>query len=229
MFNPFKKIFGSTSGEPEHKTQDASAVSEWASSQGFSCSASPPASPVQFILEGKVCGRPWKMEIGKPLRDFVHGTEIRVRADLQALTGMTVVVMNRALKGQLEKKAYHLYTDSLQTTADPNLPEEMRWLAVFQEFGWDNLPRPFWDAYAVLSDDRARAVEWVQPVLAQTLMLGAELGLDMSVPQILVLQRGKVYWRAQYQAGQRAQLDHAIRVLKLGSELALMLKPDIAD
>jgi hypothetical protein len=38
--------------------------------------------------------------------------------------------MNRPLKEALEKRACEKYTDTLQTTADPSLPEEMRWLAM---------------------------------------------------------------------------------------------------
>jgi hypothetical protein len=74
-----------------------------------------------------------------------------------------VVLMNRPLKEVLEKQAYSSITDTLQTSVDPNLPEEMRLLAMYEETGWDSIPRPFWDRYAVLSDDRAHALAWVDP------------------------------------------------------------------
>ena len=45
--------------------------------------------------------------------------------------------MNRPLKESLEKQAYQIYTDQLQTSVDPNLPEEMRWLAMYDEVGWE--------------------------------------------------------------------------------------------
>ena len=52
-------------------------------------------------------------------------------------------------------------TDTLQTTADPNLPEEMRWLAMYDEVGWDSLPRPFWERYAILADQRENALAFM--------------------------------------------------------------------
>ena len=56
---------------------------------------------------------------------------------------VAVLTINRPLKEALEKRAYKMYTDTLQTTEDPGLPEEMRWLAIYDEAGWGTLPPEF--------------------------------------------------------------------------------------
>ena len=62
---------------------------------------------------------------------------------------MTLFIINRPLKEDLEKRAYEMYTDTLQTTVDPSLPKEMRWLAMYPETGWQSLPPEFLKRYAV--------------------------------------------------------------------------------
>ena len=52
-----------------------------------------------------------------------------------------MLVLKRPLKDTLERRTYKVFTDSLQTTADPSLAEEMRWLAMYPEAGW-NRPGP---------------------------------------------------------------------------------------
>jgi hypothetical protein len=51
-------------------------------------------------------------------------------------------------------------TQGFGFSADPNLAEEMRWLAMFDEMGWDSLPDAFWARYSVLSDRRETAPPW---------------------------------------------------------------------
>ena len=69
--------------------------------------------------------------------------------------------MNRSLKEVLEKQAYALCTNTLQTTADPKLPEKMRWLAMYREAEWDSLNPAFWARYSVLADKRTNALAWL--------------------------------------------------------------------
>ena len=78
--------------------------------------------------------------------------------------------MSRPLKEMLEKRAYGIYTDTVQTTAAPSLTEEMRWLALYPEVGWNGLPNAFWDRYAVLADRRNHAMDWVDLALAGLLL-----------------------------------------------------------
>lgn len=212
MFNPFKKLF---TGKEEKRTDepDTRVLAQWAHAKGLTCTMSEPGADVICVMQGRSSGRPWRMEMGKRLRDFVRGDELRVRVDLKADPEVAVIVMNRPLKSLLERRAYQLYTDSVQTTADPQLPEEMRWLAVYQEFGWDQLPRPFWDSFSVMADERAHAISLIDASVCKALMGGLEAGIDAQVPLVISLQRGRLYLRMQHRSGNAAELNHVLDLL----------------
>ena len=136
-----------------------------------------------------------------------------------------VLIMNRPLKESLEKRAYAMYTDTLQTTADPSLPEEMRWLAMFDEMAWESLPKDFWERFSVLSDKRETALAWIDPLLAGMLMDWPDPAPSAEVPFILKLLRGKAYLRMEYTPANMATLQHAAFIFTRASEFALSAFP----
>ena len=122
-----------------------------------------------------------------------------------------------------------MYTDTLQTTADPSLPEEMRWLAMYPEVGWDGLPPAFWARYAVLADRREHALAWLDSSLADLLMSWPEPAPNDQVPFMLMLLRGKAYLRMQYTPADMPTLEHATLVFTSACESAVSgLTTDIA-
>ncbi len=185
-------------------------VSEWAATQGFEFSL--PGGSQNFAVQGKVGTRKWRMEVGRPSREYISGEELRARADLGTDENVAVMVMSRPLKEQLEKKAYAIYTDELQTIADASLPEEMRWLSMYEEVGWEGPPQPFWDRYCVLADRRESALKWIDPALARRLAAWPEPALPHDVPFVLMLMRGKAYLRMQYVPDDMAVLQHATAI-----------------
>ena len=68
--------------------------------------------------QGRAASR-WRLQLGRPTRDYIRGEELRARAELGIDDDVAVLVMNRPLKEALEKQAYQMYTDSLQTSVDP--------------------------------------------------------------------------------------------------------------
>ena len=139
------------------------------------------------------------------------------------------MIMNRALKEALEKQAYQRYTDTLQTIADPKLPEEMRWMAMYQEVGWDSLAPAFWERYSVLADKRSHALAWIDQNLAELLMSWPEPAPDAQVPFVLMLLRGKGFLRMQYTPADMPTLEHAALIFTSACESAISgLAPDIA-
>lgn len=218
MFERLKKVF--SSGDPlPQKIVRADAVSEWAGTQGFGYSSQGAGQGI--VLTGKVRGMPWKLESGAASRDYIRGEELRARAALGINEDAAVLIMNRPLKEALEKRAYAIYTDTLQTTADPSLPEEMRWLAMYEEFGWSSLVPEFWERYTVLADKRENALAWLDNNLAEALLHWPEPGPDAQTPFILMLLRGKAYLRMQYAPGDIATLQHAAIVYTSACEAAL--------
>ncbi|AEG93305.1 Conserved hypothetical protein [Ramlibacter tataouinensis TTB310] len=180
-----------------------------------------PGSGSGFALKGYVGGKPWRLELGRPSRDYIHGQELRARAELGIDEDAAVLLMNRPLKDALEKKAYATYTDGLQTIAAMGLPEEIRWLSLYQEVGWDSLPREFWARYAVLADRRENALAWIDPPLAQQLMAWPQPAPGPEVPFMLLLLRGKAYLRMQYDSASMSTFQHATAVFTGACEAAI--------
>jgi hypothetical protein len=181
-------------------------VSEWASVQGLKASARGSG----YSLEGKAHGKAWRLEQGKPSRDFIQGVELRARGEMGLREDVAVMVMTRSLKNELDKRAFSLYTDTLQTQIDPHLPEEMRWLSMYEEVGWEALGTVFLDQYAILADEQEHAEAFLTPDLAGQLL--AWPSREPNVPRVLMVLRGKVYLRMQINDGDLATLDHATRV-----------------
>jgi hypothetical protein len=225
MFDRIKRALSGQPNEPSASPQAPPApsplapVSQWAASQGFSFSSQ--GSGQSFTIDGKAAGKPWRMEVGRPSRKYIQGEELRARAELGTSEDVSVMVINRPLKEALEKQAYSMYTDSLQTTADPNLPEEMRWLAMYDEVGWESMPRPFWSRYAVLTDQRDHALAWLDPALAQLMMEWPAPAPSAQMPFMVLLMRGKAYLRMEHQASDMATLQHAAHIFTSACESAV--------
>ncbi len=195
----------------------ASKLSQWASGQGLSFSNREGGRGYQ--MEGKIGGKPWRMERGRPSRDFIQGEELRARAELGVRNDVAVMVMTRQLKSDLDKRAFALYTDTLQTVADLSLPEEMRWLAIYEEMGWEGLGKSFVNHYAILANSRENAMAWVSQDLVNSLMAWPDM--DPASPKILMLLRGKAYLRMQYTQDDQPTLEHAVSVFTAACEQAL--------
>lgn len=142
-------------------------------------------------LAGTLDGHSYRIEIGPPKREFIQGSELRARGDLDLDASVGVIVMSRALKCSLEEQAYSRITDGDQTALRSDLYEEMRWVAAYQEVGWAGLTHAFWERFAVLSDRREHAQAWIDDQLMEL------LGVGMSRPLVLVLLRGKCFLRMQ--------------------------------
>jgi hypothetical protein len=222
MFDRLKKALqrdARTAPADERASADFQApVSQWASQEGFAVSMH---GGDTVVLDGKVGGKPWRMELGKPTRNYIRGEELRARAELGLSDEISVMVMNRPLKEALERKAYSMITDTLQTTADPHLPEEMRWLAMYSEVGWDSIPQAFWDRYAVLADRREHALAWIDPEFAQKLLDWPKPAPSREVPFLLIVMRGKAYLRMEYSPAEIATLQYAAQVFTSACEAAV--------
>ena len=224
MFNRIKKAFSREAKEPQDREGPSSRhshgpVSEWASTHGLGFSVD--GSGQGIALDGKVGGKPWRMQLSPPTRNYIFGEELRARADLGLGDDVSVLVMNRPLREMLEKRAYQIYTDPLQTSVDLKLPEEMRWLAIFDEVGWDSLPREFWDRYSVLTDRKENATTWIDLPLARLMLDWPFPGPSAEVPFILLLLRGKAYLRMEYTPAGLATLRHAALIFNSACEAAL--------
>jgi hypothetical protein len=222
MFDRIRKAFQRDAKERSESVpsshQSHGPVSEWAQSRGMTFSSGLGST---MSMQGKVGGRSWRMELGRPSRDYIAGEELRARAELGVDDDVGAMIINRPLKEALERRAYSMITDTLQTTADPRLPEEMRWLAMYDEIGWEGPSDKFWARYAVLSDKREHALAWVDDPLVEQLMAWPDPAPLPQVPFMIVLLRGKCYLRMQYLPAETTTLEHATTVFTRACENAL--------
>lgn len=222
MFERIKKAFSKGVNQPteEAPSQMSHApVSEWAGTQGFAFAVDGNGQGV--ALEGKISGRPWRLQLGRPTRNYIVGQEVRARAELGIPEDVAVLVMSRPLKESLEKSAYQIYTDDLQTSVDSTLPEEMRWLAMFNEVGWDGPPEAFWSRYGVLTDKREDALEWLDADLAGLLVNWPSPAPGPEVPFMVLLLNGKAYLRMEYTPADLLTLQHAALIFTSACQSAL--------
>jgi hypothetical protein len=243
MFDGLKKLF---STEPEHASlpppvgsmtrDDRRQVADWALAAGYGYTEPPlskpslhlahsPSPEQGFSLEGKVLDKAWRVECRPSSRDFIHTRELRGRCDVDIPDSVAVVLMNRALHTLLEKQAYALYTDSVQTVVDPQLGEEMRWLAAYASTSWHDAPNRFFDRYAVLAAKHAHAQAWLSASVAKDI-LNAPPAAAAQVPFMLMLLRGRCYLRMQYSPADVATLQYGVGIFVTACASALSQKFD---
>ena len=215
MFERLKKVFS----QPDATTMQPvvpDPVSEWAGTKGIAFTGM--GEGKGFVLAGKIGNKSWKIECGESTRDYILGDELRAKADLKLNDDVAILIMNRPLKEALENRAYEIYTDTLHTTKDPSLPEEMRWLAMYPEVSWNSFPPEFWRRYSVLAEKRGQALTWLDPHLEQLLTNWPEPGPNEQVPFILMILRGKAYLRMQYIPADVPTLEHAVQIFTYACE-----------
>jgi hypothetical protein len=151
-----------------------------------------------FAMGGRLHDRPFRAESISSSRWYIQGLELMGKADLGLTPEINIVLMNRELKRRLEAKANSLYaeaTEGLQTTAK-SVPEEVRWLSLYRDAGWEGPDDAFWARFAVLTDSPVTARQWLDEQSIEMLMDGpADWQAD--TPMILMLTRGKSYLRLQ--------------------------------
>ncbi len=189
---------------------DLEAVSGWADSQGLAFDRL--ADGTGFALIGTVDGRPWRMEQCPPGRDFIVGAELRARAELGLPEDLAIMLINRPLQESLEKRVYEQATQGVHTTVDAELPEEVRWLAVYDQVGWSTAPIAFWEHYALVADSRAHAQQWLDGPLMALLQAWPNSAVQQATPFILQIQRGRAYLRMEYVQADVPTLRHAVAV-----------------
>lgn len=191
-----------------------SAVARWALTWGGALNGD------SATIEGGGGGYSWRLEHGEASRDYVSGSELRGRAEIGCDPSVAVVIIERELKAALERRAYSMITDTLQTTARPQLSEEMRWLAMYNEVGWDGASSEFWTRYAVLSTKREHAMSVVDAKLVDLLQQRA-LRVAPAVPFVLALMRGRCYLVSECPTEHSSNLHAATSVFLLACENAV--------
>ncbi|HNI76871.1 MAG TPA: hypothetical protein PK363_09955, partial [Giesbergeria sp.] len=209
MFKQLRKALGLS---PEPAAQlgvvTPGQLAQWAGAQRWAFAFD--GEPDRFVLQGQVVEHPWRLESGAPSRDYMQGTELRVRAELALNPDAHVMVISRALKEELEGRVYGAITNSLQTTVDQSLPQEMRWLSIYEEMRWPQLPASFVRAFAVVGEDLDTARHWVNAALVSQLMRDQHQAPPGQAPLVLMVSDASVSLRMQSSGRYLPDLEYAM-------------------
>ena len=216
MFDRIKTLIGKNGSSPVGASA-ALPIPDWAHSAGLSCTE---RGDGDLLIEGAYGRHTWALELGPSTRDFIEGRQLRGKVNLAADPNVSVIVMNRSLKETLDDRVFKLYTDSVQTVASPEMQDEMRWVTIFEEFGWDSLPKEFWQRYSVMADKRVNATILVNELLCEVLMNGPEQDAAQTPPFTLNFSRSKLYLRMGYQPAELSTVQHAAAVMLTACEAA---------
>lgn len=229
MFEQLRKAFG-LNNHPKASSQGVATPGQlalWAGAQRWDFAFE--GEPDRFVLQGQVVEHPWRLESGAPTRDYIQGTELRVRAELALSPDAHVMVINRALKEELEGRVYGAITDSLQTTVNQSLPQEMRWLSIYEELRWPQMPASFLRAFAVVGEDLDTARHWVNAALVSQLMRDQQQVLPGQVPLVLMVSDASMALRMQSTARYLPDLEYAMALFLTASVVATHHLPPTAD
>ncbi|WP_394788565.1 hypothetical protein [Rhodoferax sp.] len=226
----FKRIRNWIGRAPDLRqdSSDLQSVLAWAESQGLIFENLPDAADFALVglLDGPVEGSSWRLERTAPARDFIMEAELYGRADLGLPDEVAVMLINRPLMDDLEKRGYEQAIHSVQTTLDAELPEEVRWLALYDQVGWSTAPMEFWDRYAIVADSRGHAQQWLDGDLMPLLLNWPTSAVQQITPFILQIQHGRVYLRMEYAHADLPTLQHAVAVFQQACASAQWLSAD---
>ncbi len=229
MFEQLRKAFG-LNNHPKASSQGVATPGQlalWAGAQRWDFAFE--GEPDRFALQGQVVEHPWRLESGAPTRDYIQGTELRVRAELALSPDAHVMVISRALKEELEGRVYGAITDSLQTTVNQSLPQEMRWLSIYEELRWPQMPASFLRAFAVVGEDLDTARHWVNAALVSQLMRDQQQVPPGQVPLVLMVSDASMALRMQSTARYLPDLEYAMALFLTASVVATHHLPPTAD
>lgn len=156
-----------------------------------------------WSLQGSTAGLAWVLQGAAGVASVLPGPSLRGGCSRQLASEPLVVLVDRRTRVRLETQAWATATDSLRTSLDARIPEELLWMAGGKDVGWDGPPRALWSRWSVLATRRTDARGWLDGPLLQA----AECwqALTDGAPLLLALQGGAVHLRAA-DAGGEAQV-----------------------
>jgi hypothetical protein len=189
MLGSLKRLFS----RPRHD-RDLSAIEDWAKRRGHSFKRV--RGEDGFAIEGRLEGRPWRIEWGPPQRPYIEGHELRLRMELDLPSDAQMLVLSRPLLDALERKTFEEFTDNLQTQIGTESPEEMRWLVMFPKVDLSGR-KALRANFGAVASQPAVGLAWLDGALANLLEQAANDWLAAERPFVLMTLRGRGYLRMQ--------------------------------
>lgn len=207
MFSALKKLLSRATAS--RRWGDAVA---WAKAQGSALK--PIREQEGFVIEGETDGRAWRMEWGPSRRIYIPGNELRLIAHDVLPAEMLMLIANRYLTAEMEKTVFEQFTGAVQTRADLNTPEEMRWLVMIPRVIPSDVHkvRQHWVA---LSSHVPWAAHWLNSSLGDALGAHYPNHNPPSHPVVWVGLRGKLTLRTGLIEPSAAELDYWLNLFTL--------------
>lgn len=184
--------------------------------QGFSIDA-PKAKP-----------GPLRVEWGESQRNYVPGTELRMRCEMDLHPDLQLMVLGRELMENLERAVFEAYTDTLKTRVDTDTPEEMRWLVMFPKFNTANSPIVR-ERFGVVGVTKELAATWVDSDLGEMLAQASQDLLPESHPFVLMCMRGNLYLRTEMAEPDLPKVQALVRLLECAAREAERVSGRLSD
>lgn len=192
------------------------AIVQWATSQGWDVKARPEGDGL--IIDSRVPGDTWRLEWGPSQRPYIQGFELRLRAPLADGDAVHMLVMSRRLMQALDAELFKQYTDDLQTRADSESPDEMRWLVLYPKLSGSALGA-LRERFGGAGHPVEAVAQWVGGAsggaLAQALGQAGQDWLAAETPLVLIVQRGRLTLRMPLAQPERAAIEPALDLLRI--------------
>ncbi len=166
-----------------------------------------------FVIDGGMDSKPWRLEWGPPQRLYIRRHELRLRMELGLSQNLQMLLVSQPLLETLELETFERYTESMQTVIDTDMPEEMRWLAMYPKANY-KASRNVRMRFGVVGNDAQEAASWVEGALAQQLEDASANLLDAEPPFVLMTLRGRLYLRMQLVMPQVESVSQAVALFE---------------
>jgi hypothetical protein len=187
MLGAIKRMFSASEPPPQWAE-----VAQWAQRRGLGFKRA--RDGAGFVVDGRLEGRPWRLEWGPPQRAYIEGQELRLRMELDLPSELQLLVLSRPLMELLEKQTFERFTQGLQTQIDTATPEEMRWLVMFPKVDLSG-QRALRSHFGVVASLPEAGLAWLNGPLARMLEDAVDGLLRDAVPFVLMTLRGRTYLR----------------------------------
>jgi hypothetical protein len=160
-----------------------------------------------LVIEGQQEGHSVRLEWGPSQRDYMKTRELRLRYELGLPAGLEMLVISRDLAEHLEALTFDDLTRDQQTGIDTQMPEEARWLAMYERVPAEELPAGVNENFVVLGVRPALALNWIDSEVGMRLARASSHWLSPETPLVLMTLRGRVYLRTEAPTFDEALLD----------------------
>ncbi|WP_119156989.1 hypothetical protein [Caldimonas tepidiphila] len=180
-----------------------------------------------FSVEGRRGSRPWRMEYGRPQRNYIEHAELRLRLDLGLPPTLNLMLLSRPLLEQLESTALERFSRGHNGRLELAATEEMRWLALYPKVALhavSDLRRHF----GMVGSSPEAAHHWLHGALGERLeaLQGTALA---GLPLALMVVRGCLHLRIGLQEPALPALQEALALFLVAAEQAQEVLLDWAD